>query len=82
MLLFGFHCTIWVFWAFYAVLLQIRFVVIYAFFGKNYFGSNLARVKKFFFVSVGKTIHNINKNVFFVVVEKIALPVSFHMPPC
>ena len=30
MLLFGIFCTIWVFWAFYNVLLQIRFVIIYA----------------------------------------------------
>ena len=45
----GFFCTIWVFWAFHAVLLPIRFVVIYALFGSNYFGSNLARVKKVVF---------------------------------
>ena len=32
MLLFGIFCTIWVFWAFYAVLLRIWFVVIYALF--------------------------------------------------
>ena len=35
------QCLIWVFWAFFAVLLRIRFVVIYSLFGYNYFGSNL-----------------------------------------
>ena len=38
MLLFGnFSPTIWVFWAFYAVLLRTRFVVIYALFLVKYF---------------------------------------------
>ena len=37
MLLFGFFLTIWVFWAFYAVLLQITFVVIYALFREKLF---------------------------------------------
>ena len=47
MLLFG---TIWVFWAFYAVLLQTRFGVIYAlFWGKIFCGSNHFFEKKLSF---------------------------------
>ena len=36
MLLLGIFCNIWVFWALFAVLLQIRFVIIYALFWVKY----------------------------------------------
>ena len=45
----SFFGTIWVSWAFYAVLLKFRFVVIYALFRVKYFGSNHACVKKLSF---------------------------------
>ena len=41
-----FFCTIWVFWAFYAVLSQIKFVVIHALFWVNLFWLKLCSCKK------------------------------------
>ena len=48
MLLFGICCNIWVFLAFYAVLSQIRFVVIYALFRVKLFWLEPYLCKKVF----------------------------------
>ena len=50
MLLFGIFCTIWVFWAFYAALLRIRFVVIYALFRVKYVLLKTCLCKKIVFL--------------------------------
>ena len=52
MLLVGIFWTIWVFWAFYTVLLQIRFVVIYALFRVKYFWLKPCLCKKIVFLHV------------------------------
>ena len=56
MLLFSIFSAIWVFVAFYAVLSQIRFVVIYGLFQVNYFGSNLVCVKNLSFCISGRPL--------------------------
>ena len=55
--LFVFFCTIWVFfWAFYAVLLQIRFVVIYALFWVKLFWLKPCSCKKVVFLHLCKEV--------------------------
>ena len=76
-----FFFTIRVFWTFYAVLLQIRFVVIYALFRKNIFCLNHICVKIFFitiinFLLKGTTVQADNKHQN---IKNVILLIYFHV---